>query len=105
MRCALWTTSTARTHRTSTVARWLPGAAVRPSRWTQAPSSGTANCGGRRCTVCVMSVGSLYVRQVSSSFVSVECSAWIRVRVSVIELGFSAREAEAVGRSGLSESD
>lgn len=105
IRCPLCTTSTARIQRTSTAARWVPGAEVRPSRWTHAPSRGTANCGGRRCTVCVMSVGSLYMRQVSSSFVSVECSAWISVRVSVIELGWSVPIVRAVGRSGSSESE
>jgi hypothetical protein len=105
MRCPLWTTRTARIQRTSTAARWVPGTEVRPSRWTHAPSSGTANCGGRRCTVCVMSVGSLYMRQVSSSFVSVEWSAWISVRVSVIELGWSVREVCAGGRSRSSESE
>lgn len=52
-----------------------------------------------------MSVESLYERQVSSSFVSVECSAWINVRVSVIELGCSVRDAGAAGRSESSESD
>jgi len=52
-----------------------------------------------------MSVGSLYVRHVSSRFVSVECSAWISVRVSVTELGRSVREAGAAARSGSSESD
>jgi hypothetical protein len=53
----------------------------------------------------MMSVVSLYARQVSSNFVSVECNAWMSVRVSVMEFGCSERKARVVGRSGLSESE
>ena len=105
MRCPLWTTRTVLTQRTSTAVRWLLGALVRPNRWTHAPSSGTANCGGRRCTVWVMSAASLYARHVSISLLSAECKAWMRVRVSVMEFGCATGAVRVDGRSGLSESE